>query len=185
MERKSTCSTTSPIAPPARTAPNHNSDIPTRETTDFEIDIEYEEPLYIEINIPLPRLPKPNTSSPAQSSQINSSSSLPSPSKSRGRSCTLSSLSPFRRSSSASSGSKDAEEWPRIRKDIVKSREVHAMMDLKHHNKRSRGGAIDALAVVPAVLVLSAELFTPGSVNDGREGKRKDSGVGRWEDGIR
>jgi hypothetical protein len=34
--------------------------------------------------------------------------------------------------------------------------------------------------------VLSAELFTPEEENGrgGREG-RKDSGVGRWEDGIR
>lgn len=59
------------------------------------------------------------------------------------------------------------------------------MMDLKHHSKKNKSGTIDALAVVPAVLVLSAELFTPMSGDDGRVGKRKDSGVGRWEDGIR
>lgn len=60
------------------------------------------------------------------------------------------------------------------------------MMNLRHQSKRSRSGTIDALAVVPAVLVLSAELFTPEEENGrgGREG-RKDSGVGRWEDGIR
>jgi hypothetical protein len=34
-------------------------------------------------------------------------------------------------------------------------------MDLSHQS-RGRRGTIDALAVVPAVLVLSAELFTPG-----------------------
>jgi hypothetical protein len=57
-------------------------------------------------------------------------------------------------------------------------------MDLRHQSKRSRSGTIHALAVVPAVLVLSAELFTPGA--GGAQGaKRKDSGVGRWEDGIR
>lgn len=58
-------------------------------------------------------------------------------------------------------------------------------MDLRHQGKkRSRNGTIDALAVVPAVLVLSAELFTPGDgKNEGS--RRKDSGVGRWEDGIR
>lgn len=67
------------------------------------------------------------------------------------------------------------------------------MMDLKHQNKKGRRGTIDALAVVPAVLVLSAELFTPGSGQGegegagGKEGRgrRKDSGVGRWEDGLR
>lgn len=62
------------------------------------------------------------------------------------------------------------------------------MMDLRHQNKKGRSGTIDALAVVPAVLVLSAELFTPGvggGHGDEKRGKRKDSGVGRWEDGIR
>ena len=60
-------------------------------------------------------------------------------------------------------------------------------MDLNHQSKRNRSSTIDALAVVPAVLVLSAELFTPGSggEGDGKRGRRKDSGVGRWEDGIR
>ena len=60
------------------------------------------------------------------------------------------------------------------------------MMDLKHQNKKvGRNGVIDALAVVPAVLVLSAELFTPGSEEQAKGGRRKDSGVGKWEDGIR
>lgn len=80
-------------------------------------------------------------------------------------------------------------------------------MNLSHASKKtSRRGTVDALAVVPAVLVLSAELFTPGSGKVEREGggkgqedgkgmgkgdghggggARKDSGVGRWEDGIR
>ena len=56
------------------------------------------------------------------------------------------------------------------------------MMNLNHQSKQNRSGTINALAVVPAVLVLSAELFTPGQGNDER---RKNSGVGRWEDGIR
>lgn len=56
------------------------------------------------------------------------------------------------------------------------------MMNLNHQNKRNRSGTIDALAVVPAVLVLSAELFTPGQ---GDEGRKRDGEVGRWEDGIR
>ena len=70
--------------------------------------------------------------------------------------------------------SASSEEWPRIRKDMVKSKEVNAAMNLQHHAKRGRGCSLDALAVVPAVLVLSAELFTPGE-----EGKT------RWEDGLR
>ena len=60
------------------------------------------------------------------------------------------------------------------------------MMNLRHHGKRGRSGTIDALAVVPAVLVLSAELFTPGGEEVGvAEGRRKDSGVGWWVEGIR
>jgi hypothetical protein len=65
-------------------------------------------------------------------------------------------------------------------------------MDLSHQSKRNRSSTIDALAVVPAVLVLSAELFTPGSGEGGRaggkgdgNGGRKDSGVGRWENAVR
>ncbi|KAF1939484.1 hypothetical protein EJ02DRAFT_504780 [Clathrospora elynae] len=147
----------------------------------------YETPLYTEIAIPLPHLPTPRHPSPSPCSPAN-----PPP---RPRSRTLSSLSPFLhlRSSSTSSSSynqKDSEEWPRIRKDVIKSKEVHAMMDLRHANKRhrNRSGTIDALAVVPAVLVLSAELFTPGTGEGGKEDRgkvRKYSGVGRWEDGIR
>ena len=93
----------------------------------------------------------------------------------------MSSFSPSRTSSEShaySASSRDSEEWPRIRKDIVKSREVNAAMNLQHHAKRGRGGSVEALAVVPAVLVLSAELFTPGE-----EGKRKRKGG--WEDGLR
>lgn len=133
-------------------------------------------PLYTEINIPLPAVPAP-------SKQTHSSQqSLSPPAKSRSRAVSLSSLSPFRRrSSSISTSGRASEEWPRIKKE-VKNREVAAAMNLSHQNKRTRSGTIDALAVVPAVLVLSAELFTPGASN---AGSRKDSGVGRWEDGIR
>lgn len=63
----------------------------------------------------------------------------------------------------------------------MKSKEVAAAMNLGHVNKRTRSGTVDALAVVPALLMLSAELFTPGQEARGR----KDSGVGKWEDGIR
>lgn len=47
-------------------------------------------------------------------------------------------------------------------------------MDLNHANKRGRSGTVDALAVVPAVLVLSAELFTPGT---GRRGEGMVGGM--------
>lgn len=136
--------------------------------------IEQEEsPLYTEINIPLPAVPTPPKQAQA---------SLSPPPKSRSRAVSLSSLSPFhRKSSSISSTDRASEEWPRIKKE-VKNKEIAAMMNLNHQSKRTRSGTIDALAVVPAVLVLSAELFTPGQES---VGKRKSSGVGRWEDGIR
>jgi hypothetical protein len=198
----------------APTTPQHDNDAPILAMSTPIIELRtpsfptapesfspnYEGPLYTEINIPLPSIPIPPPSSSTTSSSAPRPS-LESKSESRERSRTLSSLSPFRhrRSSSISSfpcppsisshaysasasSSKDSEEWPRIRKDVVKSREVNAAMNLQHPTKRSRGGSIDALAVVPAVLVLSAELFTPGETSEGR---RKDSGVGRWEDGLR
>jgi hypothetical protein len=130
-----------------------------------------ENPLYTEINIPLPAVPTP----PKESKQ-----SLSPPPKSRSRAVSLSSFSPFhRRSSSSTSSGRASEEWPRIKKE-VKNKEVAAMMNLSHQSKRTRSGTIDALAVVPAVLVLSAELFTPGQEKESR--RRKAS---RWEDGIR
>jgi hypothetical protein len=134
---------------------------------------EEESPLYTEINIPLPAAPAPTK---------QAQTSLSPPPKSRSRAISLSSLSSFhRRSSSVLLSGKASEEWPRIKKE-VKNKEVAAMMNLNHQNKRNHSGTIDALAVVPAVLVLSAELFTPGQ---GNEGRKRDSEVGRWEDGIR
>jgi hypothetical protein len=120
----------------------------------------YEEPLYTEINIPLPPLRKPN----AHSAVITGK---------RPKSHSISSFRPFnRRGSSSESTHKSGEDWPRIKKE-VKSREVAAAMNVagKHH----RSGTIDALVVLPAVLVLSAELFTPGI---------EKSRVGKWEDGM-
>jgi hypothetical protein len=63
----------------------------------------------------------------------------------------------------------------------VRNRDIVAAMDLGQKN-RGRRGTVDALAVVPTVLVLSAELFTPRGkgVNAGR-----NEGKGRWEEGIR
>jgi len=150
----------------------------TPEPSPFAVPLESpktdeDEELYTEINIPLPAVPAP----PKEAQK-----SLSPPPKSRSRAVSLSSLSPFRRrSSSISSSGRPSEDWPRIRKE-VKNKEIAAMMNPNHQNKRSRSGTIDALAVVPAVLVLSAELFTPGQ---GSNGRRKNNGVGRWEDGIR
>lgn len=167
----------------APTSPERDLDMAILPVPTEKLEAIYESPLYTEINIPLPRLLTPKASRP---SSTPSQAQLPSPPTptNRSRSRTLSALSPFHRSTSTSPSPKDAEEWPRIRKDRVKSKEVYAMMDLGHHGKKNRRGTIDALAIVPAVLVLSAELFTPGS-GDATRGKRKDSGVGRWEDGIR
>lgn len=162
-------------------SPTHESSTP-----DLQIHLEptspsHSEPLYTEISIPLPRLPSPPR---------NSTSSLSPPpqthTRTRGRS--LSSLSPFNRARSSSTSTTDrvSEEWPRVRPSILKNREVATAMDLGHQSKRGRSSTVDALAVVPAVLVLSAELFTPGGEEGGvAEGRRKDSGVGRWEEGIR
>ncbi|KAH6870372.1 hypothetical protein BKA58DRAFT_175419 [Alternaria rosae] len=197
-----------PALDSAPTTPQHDHDAPIPTSSDIAtstsepFSVHYEGPLYTEINIPLPRITAPRTTSPSTSNQppsTNLSISSP-PEKQRGRSRTLSSLSPFRHRSSSSAStsasvtsptsptsprsSTNSEDWPRIRKDVVKSREVNAMMNLRHHSKRGRSGTIDALAVVPAVLVLSAELFTPGG-EEVAEGRRKDSGVGRWEEGIR
>lgn len=132
-----------------------------------------EDPLYTEINIPLPTVPTPSK---------NAQQTLSPPTKSRSRAVSLSSLSPFRsRGSSTSSSGRASEEWPRIKKE-VKNKEIAAMMNLNHQSKRNRSSTIDALAVVPAVLVLSAELFTPGQ---GEAERRRSRGGSRWEDGIR
>ncbi|PSN72235.1 hypothetical protein BS50DRAFT_246855 [Corynespora cassiicola Philippines] len=120
-----------------------------------------EEPLYTEIQIPLPPIPQPKRTQTSTS-------------KSRPRAHTLHSLSPFHRRSSSGSR-KEEEQWPRIKKE-VKSKEIAAAMNLTNRHKRS--GTVDALAVVPAVLILSAELFTP--VNPGK----KQKGMKRWEDGM-
>ena len=160
-------SSTSAVTTP-NAAPEPSSFVIPLASPNFEDD---ENPLYTEINIPLPTVPAP----PKESKQ-----SLSPPLKSRSRAVSLSSFSPFhRRSSSSTSSGRASEEWPRIKKE-VKNKEVAAMMNLSHQSKRTRSGTIDALAVVPAVLVLSAELFTPGQEKDSR--RRKAS---RWEDGIR
>ncbi|KAF1931178.1 uncharacterized protein M421DRAFT_341534 [Didymella exigua CBS 183.55] len=167
------CTTSAGATPDAAPGP---SSLPCTVSPAPSKSDENESPLYTEINIPLPAVPAP----PKQYQQPQQS--LSPPPRSRSRAVSLSPLSPFRyRSSSISSSGKASEEWPRIKKE-VKNKEVAAAMNLSYRSKRTRSGTIDALAVVPAVLILSAELFMPGQSNDGR---RKDNGVGRLGDGIR
>ncbi|KAH4257105.1 hypothetical protein HBI04_152730 [Parastagonospora nodorum] len=144
-----------------------------------------EEPLYTEINIPLPRLPSPpqTPTNPSQEFQLSPPSSTlsPPPSHSRSRSRSLSSfsLSPFRSRSSSTSTTATTTPERLVKPSILRSREVAAAMDLEQKGRRGRSSTIDALAVVPAVLVLSAELFTPGGEKSGgRRGGRGRKGEG-------
>ncbi|KAF2871505.1 hypothetical protein BDV95DRAFT_606944 [Massariosphaeria phaeospora] len=164
---------TTPIAEMPQLQSHHPQPPNEVPTTTFDAALvtpepKHKEPLYTEINIPLPPLPKPRPTTP----------------KTRPRGHTLASYSPFRHkrnSSNSSTGSskdsRESEEWPRIKKE-VKNKDVAAMMNLSQRH-RLRSGTIDALAVVPTVLVLSAELFTPGI------GERKESERGNWEDILR
>ncbi|KAF1951604.1 hypothetical protein CC80DRAFT_508786 [Byssothecium circinans] len=156
----------SPPTPVTPTAPTIELD--PSPLSSLEPKYDANEPLYTEINIPLPPLPKQKR--------------FESTSTSRPRAHTLHYFRPFHRrgSSSESTSSKMSaagnEAWPRIKKEI-KSKEIAAAMDLKQGHRRNR--TLDALAVVPTVLVLSAELFTP---EEG--GRKKGKGDGKWEDGM-
>jgi hypothetical protein len=112
---------------PRSPSPTHESDATMLSIPDFEKPA-YEEPLYTEINIPLPRLP-----SPPQSIPTTTSPSIKSTTHTRARS--LSTFSPFR-SRSSSSPSRKSEDSPRVRPSILKNREVAAAMDLTHQSKR-------------------------------------------------
>jgi hypothetical protein len=144
-----------PMSPESQsTTPTHESSAPIL-TLDEPMKEETEqEPLYTEINIPLPRLP-----SPSYNSQPQPPTSLSPPPQSRSRSRSLSLFRP-RSISLSSRPSLDRKSEDTSRKTI-RNRDIVAAMDLSHQS-RGRRGTIDALAVVPAVLVLSAELFTPG-----------------------
>ncbi|CAI6342407.1 unnamed protein product [Periconia digitata] len=122
------------------------------------------EPLFTEINIPLPSLPKKGPSTYAHL---------------RTRAHSLQSLRPFHRRGSSSDSSTSKSSASRVAQEpsSVKSREVAAAMDLGKRHRRSR--TIDALAVVPAVLVLRAELFTPVS-----KSSKLSRGEVKWEDGM-
>jgi hypothetical protein len=191
-----------------QSTPTHESSAPMFATPDFKFEPSHDEPLYTEINIPLPRLPSPprtSLSPPHQTHNRNRARSLSSlASFTRARSSSTTTSSPNRSSYDSphtSSPSRASDDYPRIRPSILKNREIAAAMDLNHASKRGRSSTIDALAVVPAVLVLSAELFTPAEKSgkemgrdDGGKGRgRKDSGHAsagasgwrRWEGGLR
>ncbi|KAH7412007.1 hypothetical protein DE146DRAFT_628015 [Phaeosphaeria sp. MPI-PUGE-AT-0046c] len=175
------------MEPSTPSTPPHDSDPPVlfASTPSDDGKSKDEEPLYTEINIPLPFLPSPpnslahTTTTSATTHTPPSKSNTTTKSHSRTRARSLSSFSFRSRSSSTSSSSSPPprhstdEPWPRIRPSLLRSRETAAAMDLGHASKRGRSGTVDALAVVPAVLVLSAELFTPGTGGDGKRGGRR------------
>jgi len=119
------------------------------------------EPLYTEIRIPLPRIVQPPSST----------SRSPPTSTSRSRAQTLaSSFSPFHRRRSSS---------PSVKKDLEKEKEKRIstgsmMKDLV--NRKKMPGSVDALVVLPAVLVLSAELFTPEEEEEEKKKKNNKKG---------
>jgi hypothetical protein len=188
-----------------QSTPTHESSAPMLATPDFKFEPSHDEPLYTEINIPLPRLPSPprtSLSPPHQTHNRNrarSLSSLASFTRARSSSSTTSSPSRSSHDSPHASPSRASDEHHRVRPSILKNREIAAAMDLNHASKRGRSSTIDALAVVPTVLVLSAELFTPAEESGKEIGKgsggrgRKDSGSAsasasgwrRWEGGLR
>jgi hypothetical protein len=111
----------------------------------------YETPLYTEINIPLPTLPQSSTSAVEHSSAASSK-----PTGRRKRAHTLHSISPFHKSHSSS------PEGAVKQQQQNHQHPNHHGLSLRTLAKgRSRSGTIEA-AIVPAVLVLKAELFTPG-----------------------
>ncbi|KAF2260060.1 hypothetical protein CC78DRAFT_547828 [Lojkania enalia] len=109
----------------------------------------YEEPLYTEIRIPLPPVPK------------QYKKGYMDPTKPRSRAHTLSSFLPFQhhhRTSSSSSTKSDPET----------SKEGSVVGSLKNSvvKGRKRGQTLEALAVAPAMLMLKTELFTPAEKRD-------------------
>jgi hypothetical protein len=177
---------TDQIIPPMPAPPSMSPESPSTPTHEYSAPMlsldnpinekAEEEPLYTEINIPLPRLPSPSSPQPP------TSLSPPPQSHSRSRSRSLSLFRPRSISLSSSRHSEDrkSEDSTASSRRVVRNRDIVAAMDLGQKS-RGRRGTVDALAVVPTVLVLSAELFTPGEGKGGREGRREV----RWEEGIR
>ncbi|KAF2008044.1 hypothetical protein P154DRAFT_14473 [Amniculicola lignicola CBS 123094] len=132
-------------------------------------EMQYEEPLYTEINIPLPPLPQARPPIPpksrdrprARAHTIHSPFSFhrrrPSSPPSKAPPSTEKEMALFlgedKRESEKTRGAAKGAGWQEMMKEKMKG--------------RKRNQTVDALAIVPAVLVLRAELFTPG----------KDAGV--------
>jgi hypothetical protein len=135
------------------------------------LEPQYESPLYTEINIPLPPLPGTPVTTATPITPVGPTS----PKSSRSRAHTLHSFSPFhrRRSSSPSASIPEIEYGPKKHQE---KRIELSMRDVSKGRKK-RSGTVGA-AIVPAVMVLSAELFTPG---EGASGNDMEPGKDRLE----
>jgi hypothetical protein len=134
----------STITPPS-SPPAHSDLLPLGTPEQSWSKPEYPLPLYTEINIPLPASPG-SMSDPLSSTNPKSHRSLHS-------------LSPFSHRRRASSPAASPEHVRESRKPEPRRIEL-SMRDVTKGGKK-RSGTIDA-AIVPAVMVLRAELFTPG-----------------------
>ncbi|KAF2742372.1 hypothetical protein M011DRAFT_481761 [Sporormia fimetaria CBS 119925] len=105
-------------------------------------------PLYTEINIPLPRL----SASPA-----GASSGSPRTAAKHGHSKSLSAFPGFHSRSSSTSTTSSTESERRVRY----APRIELSMAAAGKGTKARRATIEA-AIVPAAMVLSAELFTPG-----------------------
>ena len=130
-------------------------------TPDFK---QNQEPLYNEIRIPLPPIPN----------RFLQPSDTVASSKSRSRAHTLHAMLPFhhRRSSSSSS-----EASQRTQEKIKEETGMAGMMKAVRKSRR-RSGTVEALAVVPTVIMLGTEMFTPSEERE-MELKERKSGVVR------
>ena len=130
----------------------------------------HDSPLYTEINIPLPALPQPPSGVEAVSSPATAH--LASPSQSRSRAHTVHSISPFQRHRNRSSSPEEARS-ERPQQPRQQHPNHHGLSLRTLARGRSRSGTIDA-AIIPAVLVLKAELFTPSEATPKRGLSAKD-----------
>ncbi|KAF2110832.1 hypothetical protein BDV96DRAFT_650449 [Lophiotrema nucula] len=124
---------------------------------------QHEEPLYTEIHIPLPPIPE----------RFLQPDLTASPPKARSRGHTLHSMLPFhhrRSSSSSSEKSQPSKEKAKEETGMV------GMMKAVQKGRR-RSGTVEALAVVPTVLMLGTEMFTPSEEREVELKERKHEGV--------
>jgi hypothetical protein len=166
---------------PTQTTPTHESSAPVLCLSPGSETSTEEEPLYTEINIPLPRLASPvspPSTLPPALPPTNTCSDLASPSsdvhngqqersRPRSRARSLSLFRPRSLSLSNFSISPRPTSLDQARQSTSSSSSSTSLI-LSHQSKRGRSGTVDALAVVPAVLMLRAELFTPGVHREGR-----------------